>query len=202
MMMMMMMTFSSFVMSQFPDPKGSVSRVLCYIVSPILVKGEKSLITLFLLHGARPRRVIRMEFACERHISHCIETLWLFYFNYCIYVLSTLYAFTNWTPLVYTFVTYMFDWNVINESRFVSEPWGVLWVAIRPFLGLSWWDPEKTKTSLSSVAQICITSWKIHEGKSQRNEDCFKGMSWNRFPIYQGRFFFSGDFHAPLTYSP
>ena len=73
-MMMMMTTFSSFVMSQFPNPKGSVSRVLCYIVSPILVKGEKSLITLFLLHGEISRRVIRMEVACVRHISHCIET--------------------------------------------------------------------------------------------------------------------------------
>lgn len=39
---------------------------------------------------------------------------------------------------------------------------------------VSWWDPEKKATSLSSVAQICITSWKIHERKSHRNKDCFK----------------------------
>ena len=65
---------------------------------------------------------------------------------------------------------------------------------------VSWWDPEKKKkkTSLSSVAHICITSWKIHEKKSQRNKDCFKGTSWNRFPIYKGRLFFFRDFHAPL----
>lgn len=65
---------------------------------------------------------------------------------------------------------------------------------------VSWWDPEKKATSLSSVAQICITSWKIHERKSHRNKDCFKS-EWVETGFPSIKVFFFRDFHAPYVFN-
>lgn len=66
---------------------------------------------------------------------------------------------------------------------------------------VSWWDPEKKSNipvfGCANLHNFLKNTWKKI---SQEQRLLQIGMSWNRFPIYKGVFFFR-DFHAPYVFN-